>query len=134
MTDTHELLTGANRCRRVALSTPWVTTTLAGGTPIDAAANEVLLAGLDVIAAGRRAHRRYGASLVAWRGACIGRSRSTVLPRTRARGAGRPGGRRSVRSAARSGSSGDDGSGLAGGEDPPGPRSAVPASRTGVVR
>lgn len=36
----------------------------------------------------------------------------------RARGAGRPRGRRTVRSAARSGSSGDDGSGLAGGGDP----------------
>lgn len=51
--------------------------------------------------------------------------RSDLVPRPvavsavpRARGAGRPRGRRTVRSAARSGSSGDDGSGLDGGGDP----------------
>lgn len=51
-----------------------------------------------------------------------------VARRPRARGAGRPR-VRAVRSASRSGGSGDDGSGLAGGEDPPGSRATTSRRR-----
>lgn len=100
---------------------PTVVTSLDGSAHADAAANETMYrAAVHALKPSPTALRDYARSAAEYRRqtSCASRLHRTVMPRTRARGAGRPRVRRTVRSAARSGSSGDDGSGLAGGGDP----------------